>query len=152
MSSKSRLVILEKKVIDKKLNRMACQILECHTKNLNIQFVGLNERGFQLAKLLTKKIAKLDSSKQVNLFQGHSETEFSIEQMNKLNAKSPIILVDDVLNTGRSIFHLLSILTEIKPAQLEICVLAVRHHKRFPNSCKLCGFNHCYHLTGAYLF
>ena len=85
-----------------------------------------------MAKLLIKKIAKLDADKVVTLFQGHSEQSCSVEQMNKINAKWPIILVDDVLNTGRSVFHLLAMLAEIKPNQLEICVLAVRHHKRFP--------------------
>jgi len=132
MTTKSRLVILEKTVIDKKLNRLACQILESHTASSEIQFVGLNERGYQLAKLLIKKMSKLDFAKKLKLFQGHTEHEFVIEKKEELGSKSPIILVDDVLNTGRSIFHLLTILSDVQPDQLEICVLADRHHKKFP--------------------
>lgn len=132
MATKNRLVILEKEDIGKKLNRLACQILENHTASAQIQFIGLNERGYQLAKLLIQRIKKLDKTKDMALFQGHSENAFSIDSKEKIKAAVPLIVVDDVLNTGRSIYFLLSELASIKPKQLEICVLANRHHKQFP--------------------
>ena len=132
MATKERLVILKKDDIGKKLNRLACQILENHTQTEHIQFIGMNERGYQLAKLLIEKIKRLDKTQKTSLFQGLSEKSVEIVNQNKLESKNAIIVVDDVLNTGRSIYFLLAHLAEIKPRQLEICVLAHRHHKQFP--------------------
>lgn len=127
----NKLVILESKDIEKKINRLACQMAENHILNKDIQFIGLNERGYKLAELIIKKI-KGHGSLKCKIFQGYTEGKIEIEKLEKINAKLPIIIVDDVLNTGRSIYHLLSLLSPIAPNQLEIAVLANRHHKQFP--------------------
>lgn len=132
MSAKSKLVILEKKAIEHKLNRLACQILENHATESKLQFIGLNERGFKLAQEIKKRMLKLDKSKSIDIIQGITEKEILIPKKDKIDAQVPIVIMDDVLNTGRSIFYLLSDLASIKPKNVQICVLADRHHKKFP--------------------
>ena len=132
MAGKERLVIAEKGEIEKKLNRLACQILENHANDSALQFIGLNNRGYQLAQMIVKKISHLDKNTSCALFQGYAEDTIEIEKREELIRTHPIIIVDDVLNTGRSLYHFLSNLSGIEPKQLEICVLAHRHHKQFP--------------------
>jgi pyrimidine operon attenuation protein/uracil phosphoribosyltransferase len=127
----NKLVILESKDIAKKINRLACQIAENHILNKSIQLIGLNERGYKLAELIITKI-KSHGSLKCSLFQGHTEKNYAIEDLDKVNPKQPIIIVDDVLNTGRSVYHLLSLIAPAAPHQLEIAVLANRRHKQFP--------------------
>mgnify|MGYP000244674876 CR=1 FL=1 len=127
----TKLVILAAEEINKKLNRLACQIAENHAKDQHLQFIGLNTRGYKLAELLCQKVKEYIDVSTI-IFQGYTENANEILAMENLKANQPIIIVDDVLNTGRSIYHLLSLLSPISPVQLEIGVLANRHHKQFP--------------------
>lgn len=127
----NKLVILEAQDIQKKLNRLACQIAENHAESKQVQIIGLNERGYKLAQLIIKNI-KSHAPLECKLFQGYTEKETQIPELKKVSSKLPIIIVDDVLNTGRSVYHLLSLFSEIEPQLLEIAVLADRHHKQFP--------------------
>jgi len=132
MSAKNKLVILEKKAIENKLNRLACQILENHSTAIKLQFIGLNERGYKLSQEIKKRILKLDKQKSIEIIQGFTEGKTRIDKKEDLNPKLPIVIMDDVLNTGRSIYFLLSDLASIQPANVQICVLADRHHKKYP--------------------
>ncbi len=132
MPAKNKLVILKKEDINHKLNRLACQILEKHADAKTIQFVGLNKRGYSIALLLQDLIGKLDKTIKINLYQGKTEQEIAIDDFKKLEGNIPIIVVDDVLNTGGSMYKLLTYLGQINPSQIQICVLADRKHKKFP--------------------
>ena len=127
--------------IERAVTRMAHQILEANKGADNIALVGIVTRGDLLAKMLVHKIeeiegvkvplGKLDISFYRDDFATHMSPEvhstdipFSIDGMT-------IVLVDDVLYTGRTIRAALDALMDIgRPAAVELAVLVDRGHRR----------------------
>ena len=126
--------------IERAVTRMAHQILEANKGAENLALVGIVTRGDLLAKMLVHKIeeiegvkvplGKLDISFYRDDFATHMSPEvhstdipFSIDGMT-------IVLVDDVLYTGRTIRAALDALMDIgRPAAVELAVLVDRGHR-----------------------
>ena len=130
--------ILTNKQIDQKLRRLAYEILERNHDEKSLIFLGINKNGYKFAKLLkdhfddinvgTKTAlgsVKLNASNPIK-----DDIEIDFEEKN-LNKKC-IIIVDDVANTGRTIFYATKPLMEFLPKKLEAAVLVDRKHKQFP--------------------
>ena len=129
--------------IERAVTRMAHQILEANKGADNLALVGIVTRGDLLAKMLVHKIeeiegvkvplGKLDISFYRDDFATHMSPEvhstdipFSIDGMT-------IVLVDDVLYTGRTIRAALDALMDIgRPAAVELAVLVDRGHRELP--------------------
>ncbi len=124
-----------------KLDRLAYEIYENNINEPEIVFVGIADRGVDIAKVLKKKVEKISNIK-IKLVIAHIDKEspvnshlsesFSIKGRN-------ILIVDDVANSGKTIlFVLKNFLTEI-PSKIQIAVLIDRKHKRFPVSSDYIG-------------
>jgi pyrimidine operon attenuation protein/uracil phosphoribosyltransferase len=129
--------ILDSKQIEQKIKRLAFQILEINHEEDKIFLLGINTKGLQFAKKLANQIGKI------------SDTEVVLHNI-KINAANPtatdieidtdisqlknkcLIIVDDVANTGRTLFYACKPLMEIVPKKLEVAVLIDRKHKSFP--------------------
>lgn len=129
--------ILSHNDIQQKVKRIAIHILENNYSEKEIFLVGINKNGYNFAKLLYDELSTYEKVKLhlVNL---------------KLNPKSPLkeditidhdlplmknkvsIIIDDVANTGRTIFYAFKPFLEIMPKKLEVAVLVNRKHKSFP--------------------
>ena len=129
--------ILDNKHINQKVRRLAYQIYESNPKVKNLVFLGINNNGLAFAKLLKSEFdhisgldstlggIKLDASNPVG-----SEVELLLE---KTNLKSKhLIVVDDVANTGRTLFYSMKPLLDYLPKKIEVAVLVDRKHKSFP--------------------
>jgi len=129
--------ILNHQQIKHKINRLAYQILENNFQTKKLIFAGINNNGLAFAKKLKQvydKIAKHKSELAAIKLNPASPTSeeitFNID-IKTLNKKS-IIIVDDVANTGRTIFYATKPLMEYIPKQVEVAVLVDRKHKTFP--------------------
>ena len=129
--------------IERAVTRMAHQILEANKGAENLALVGIVTRGDLLAKMLVHKIeeiegvkvplGKLDISFYRDDFATHMSPEvhstdipFSIDGMT-------IVLVDDVLYTGRTIRAALDALMDLgRPSRVELAVLVDRGHRELP--------------------
>lgn len=138
--------------IERAVTRMAHQILEANKGAENLALVGIVTRGDLLAKMLVHKIeeiegvkvplGKLDISFYRDDFATHMSPEvhstdipFSIDGMT-------IVLVDDVLYTGRTIRAALDALMDIgRPAAVELAVLVDRGHRELPIRADFVGKN-----------
>ena len=60
------------------------------------------------------------------------ESEVEIGLAKKDLNKKVIVLVDDVANTGRTIFYAIKPLLEVLPKKIQVAVLVDREHKSFP--------------------
>lgn len=60
------------------------------------------------------------------------EYEPSIELSDEDLRNKPVIIVDDVANTGRTIFYAVQPLLKVVPKKVEVAVLVDRKHKSFP--------------------
>ena len=129
--------LLDKKQIAQKIQRLAYEILEQHYNESAIILAGINNNGMGFAKLLHKKLLSL-SDMQIQLTRirlspaDPLSTEVIIEMPEAELADQVIIVVDDVANTGRTIFYACKPLMNILPKKVEVAVLVDRKHKSFP--------------------
>ena len=138
--------ILDAQKIELKLDRMAFQALELTYGNDNLVILGIEPGGgFDLAKIIAAKIGKYDPEKKVefssiyiNKPEPLSEEAYLKDELN-LNNKT-ILLIDDVGNSGRTLFYALKPLTKFYPKKIIIAILVDRTHKTFPIKADIVGF------------
>jgi len=137
--------------IDRTLVRLAHEILE-KTQDLDrLAFIGIRRRGVPLAQRLSRKIESLENRKipvgilDINLYRDDlstvdikpvvSATEIPFEVAGK-----DIILMDDVLYTGRTIRAALDALFDHgRPARVSLLVLIDRGHRELPIEARYVG-------------
>ena len=145
-------VCMDADEIERSLTRIAHQILEANKGAGNIALVGIVTRGDLLAKRLAEKIeaiegtkvplGKLDISFYRDDFATHLSPEVhSTDILFDLDGKD-VVLVDDVLYTGRTIRAALDALMDIgRPAAVELAVLVDRGHRELPIRADFVGKN-----------
>lgn len=129
--------IIQHKQIKQKIKRLSIEILERNSKATEIYLIGVNNRGFRFAELIKKEMDRYKLTKtylvnvQVNTTDPvNEEVKLSIDAQ-KLHGHT-LILVDDVANSGRTLFYATKPLLDILPKKLEAAVLVDRTHKKFP--------------------
>ena len=129
--------ILDKEQILRKIQRLTVEILERNYSQTDIILAGINNNGLVMAQLLMSELI-LRTQAQVTLTRLRvnpaAPTEHPIfldMPLEAVNGKV-IIVVDDVANTGRTLFYALRPLLEALPKKVEVAVLVDRKHKSFP--------------------
>ena len=146
-------ILLDSKKIDLILNRLVCQLIENHKDFKNTVLIGLQPRGTYLIekilKIFKKKYPSIDIKSGIldftffrddfrrsekTLKASSTQINFSIENKN-------VVLIDDVLFTGRSIKAALSSMDSYgRPNSIELLVLIDRRYKReIPIQANYCG-------------
>jgi pyrimidine operon attenuation protein/uracil phosphoribosyltransferase len=129
--------ILNQHQIQQKLQRLAIEILERNHREPEIILAGINSNGMRFAQMLGNELRNKSAIPvrltRIRLSPANPlEKEVVIEMpMDELHDKS-IIIVDDVANTGRTLFYAIKPLLSILPKKVEIAVLVDRTHKAFP--------------------
>ena len=142
MKTKSK--IKDVKAIGRSMRRIALEIVEYNKSMENVYLVGIKSRGVPMADRLSiylKEIEKLDvktgiidislyrddlSKVAENPVHNGTHIDFEVE-----NAK--IILIDDVLYTGRTVRAAIDAILDIgRPKEIQLCVLIDRGHKELP--------------------
>ena len=129
--------ILSNKEIEQKINRLGHQIIENCFQEKKIHIIGIVGNGVILAKRLSSIITK-NSDIKVNNFEiiiNKSEPlskkiEFSSDINSLENAF--IILVDDVLNSGKTMQYALTEILKIPTKAIKTVALVDRKHRKFP--------------------
>lgn len=137
--------ILDADQVRRKIARLAAEILERHFEHGRLYLVGVNNNGYETARLLRDGIDAEGYGLDVQLRRVrlspadplHGGIDFEGEVAD-LDAEH-VILVDDVANTGRTAFYATAPLTRVLPKSLEVAVLVDRKHKSWPVSCDYVG-------------
>jgi len=137
--------------IDRTLVRLAHEILE-RTANLDqLAFIGIRRRGVPLAQRLAAKIETLENRKipvgtlDINLYRDDLSTVDIKPILNATDIQfevedKEIVLMDDVLYTGRTIRAALDGLFEQgRPARVQLLVLIDRGHRELPIEARYIG-------------
>lgn len=129
--------ILEHNRICHIIERMAWQIYENHYKADEIFFVGITPRGNILSHLLADHLKKI-SHLSIHAFELSLDKEKPhlhpiqiTPVLPDLNEKH-VVLVDDVLNSGSTLFYAFKPFLNYHLSSLTTVVLVDRNHKRFP--------------------
>lgn len=131
-----KVLILNHTQIQQKINRIAYQILEDNIDEKEIILAGVIARGHRLAIRLQKVLQEICSLKitlaAIELNKESSKLESAINIPLKECENKVVILVDDVLNSGRTIAYGLGVFLNIPLKKLRSVVLIDRSHKLFP--------------------
>lgn len=136
MSSKKTL-ILNKEQIHQKSKRIAYQIVEDNFDEPAIVLVGLAERGYVFAERLQKLLQEIAPDKTFELIKVTvQKTKRSLEAHTDVPvdiAKNKVvILIDDVLNSGRTLAYGLGVFLNVPLKRMRTAVLIDRSHHQFP--------------------
>jgi pyrimidine operon attenuation protein/uracil phosphoribosyltransferase len=146
-------ILLDSKKIDLILNRLVCELVENHKDFNNTVLIGLQPRGTYLIEkildIFKKKYPNINIKSGIldftffrddfrrsekTLKASSTQINFSIENKN-------VVLIDDVLFTGRSIKAAMSSIDSYgRPNSIELLVLIDRRYKReIPIQANYCG-------------
>jgi pyrimidine operon attenuation protein/uracil phosphoribosyltransferase len=129
--------ILSSTQINQKINRLAIEILENNYTEKKIILAGINNNGLGFAKLLMRAIQKISEIEVIlaNLTlnpAAPTSAEVTIDIDDSTFKNSVVVIVDDVANTGRTIFFAFKPFLDILTKKVEVAVLVDRKHKSFP--------------------
>ena len=128
--------ILEQDQIDKIIKRIAYQILENNIEELEIFLIGIKNNGYVLAELIYHQLKQISNlnitlySIQINKKDPLKSIEHNFD-LKKMKNKS-IVLIDDVLNSGRTLLYGVKFLLDIPLSNFNTAVLIDRNHKKYP--------------------
>lgn len=139
----SNKILLNSKDIEIILHRLACQLIENHNDFSNTVLIGLQPRGTYLAKRLVEllqnkyniknpEIGFLDITFYRDDFRRREEPlKAETTNINFLIEDKKVVIIDDVLYSGRSIRAALSALQSFgRPEKIELLVLIDRRFSR----------------------
>ena len=145
MKLKSR--VFDENAIARAIVRIAHEIIERNETNDNIILVGVKTRGVPLAKRISECIfSKIDNSKRIpvgSLDITNFRDDIKKVPVNKelisfgdipedIQGKT-VVLVDDVIYTGRTIRAALDAIIDIgRPAKIQLAVMVDRGHRELP--------------------
>lgn len=136
--------ILSKSNIEQKIKRMSYEILELHYQADEIIILGIEGGGVHLANLIADSISQIRDIKTttnficINKKDPYSQKPFIRKNPEQL-AHKHIIIVDDVGNSGSTLFHAIQAVYDIQPKSLHMAVLIDRTHKKFPIKADIIG-------------
>lgn len=129
--------ILNDHQIKRKITRLAYEIVENNFEEAEIILAGINRNGMSFAKLLFDQLVLISKQRFLlcNLKLNPAdplayEVQMSIPER-ECEGKV-VIVVDDVANTGRTVFYACKPLLKTLPKKVEVAVLVDRTHKSFP--------------------
>jgi len=136
MTSEKNLV-LEDAQVRQKIRRMAYEIYENNFSEKSIVLAGIEGQGYALSQLLMKEITSISplevTTVKVSLDkEAPQKNEVSIDAPLETLKKKTIVLIDDVLNTGRTLAYGMKPFLSVEVKKIEVAVLVNRSHPRFP--------------------
>ena len=115
--------------------RLAYQILENNINEDEILLVGIKEKGYEIAKIIEQKLKDISSSK-VHLksitIDKKNPNQISEVDINFDIIPKSVYLVDDVLNTGKTLMFAVNSLLKYDFKLIKTLVLIDRNHKKYP--------------------
>ena len=127
---------MDSKRINDCAHRISYQIVETSINKKEIIIIGIKENGFIFAQKIHDFLKKITDQKielmsvEINK-KSHHENITLKNKFNEIN-NSSVILIDDVLNTGKTLMYTIKFLLNYKINQLKTAVLIDRNHKDFP--------------------
>lgn len=150
---KKERVVLDSKGIDRALTRIAHEILERNKGVEDLVLIGIRSRGVHLAERLRRKFEQVDGVRvpmgivDITLYRDDLSRSRQQPQVKATRVDFPIddrrvVLVDDVLFTGRTVRAALDALVDLgRPRNVQLCVLVDRGHRELPIRADYVGKN-----------
>ncbi len=153
MNLKEKMTVMDPEAINKALERIAHEIIEEFKSVEDIAIIGIKNRGAYLGQRLAVKIEQIFGRKpnigalditlyRDDLTQASEQPVVHATEIGFDIDDKKIILVDDVLFTGRTIRCALDALIDFgRPAKIQLAVLIDRGHRELPIKADYVGKN-----------
>ena len=138
--------ILDTLQISRTLNRMAYEVYEKNYNEKELLLVGIEGNGYKVAErlyeILTKissikiKLSKLKLDKE-NPWKGEPQVSFT----DKDYSNKAVIVIDDVLNSGKTVMYAVKPFLNKPVKRLNVLVLVDRSHSRYPVKADFVGLS-----------
>ena len=129
-------MILDNDKILRICNRLACQIVEVSDGSNKIVLVGIKEKGFEIAKIIEKQIKSFSNNKvklyPIKIEKINNKINSEIKFEHKFSNDCLIFIIDDVLNTGKTLFKCVNYFFNAEYVNIKTIVLIDRDHKKYP--------------------
>ena len=143
----SKTLILTADQIERKLQRMARELLEVHAHAPEVVLVGIAGQGEAVAERLARILAGIaPEMRTVRMtLRLHKQdpagkpAEFSAPH-EVLRGKA-VVVVDDVLNSGRTLIHAVRHVLDAGAERITAAILVDRIHRSFPVRADVCGLS-----------
>lgn len=136
--SERKLLILNQQQISQKIDRLAYQVYEDNLQESEIIIAGIVDHGFTLAGRLKEVLERISPIRvtlmKIELDKNSTHLAASTDLEIDSVKNKVIILVDDVLNSGRTLAYGLGIFLDVPLKKLRTLVLVDRNHRNFPVS------------------
>ncbi len=151
MNIKSKIV--DKEGFDRILTRISHEILEKNTGSKDLVLIGMRTRGEFIARRIQEKINSIDKGNipfgvlDVTLYRDDFRTRLKQPDVSVSNItfdinEKNVVLVDDVLYTGRTVRSALNALMDFgRPSTIQLCILVDRGHRELPIRADYVGKN-----------
>jgi pyrimidine operon attenuation protein/uracil phosphoribosyltransferase len=138
-------LILSRTQTLQKIKRIAYEVYENNFQEEEIILAGIYDKGYLFAKLLQQELTAISPIKSVLV-------KVSLDKMAPLQSdiyldcdtdmlrNKVIVLLDDVLNTGRTLAYSLKPFLNVEIKKLHTAVLVDRNHKQFPIAADYIGY------------
>ena len=152
MPYKTKTVVMDSRAVERSLTRIAHEILEANDGASSIALVGIVTRGDMLAAELARRIEQIEGVKvpvgrlDITFYRDDIEQYLS-PQVHMTDIKftlegKTVVLVDDVLYTGRTIRAAMDALRDFgRPDRIQLAVLVDRGHRELPIRADFVGKN-----------
>lgn len=139
-------LLLTHEQIQQKINRMAYQLFENNFTETELVIAGIEQRGFVLAERIQKALAKFSQQK-VSLLSIEVEKDLPYQTFQnkeidkKIFEHKVVIVIDDVLNSGKTLIYGVNQFLHAPVKKISTLVLIDRNHKRFPINADYVGLS-----------
>lgn len=138
-------LILSDTQVRQKIKRIAYEIYENNFQEKEVILAGIHEQGYELANLLLEELKQIATFKvtligvKLDKF-APTQSEITLSCDTNAIKNKCIILIDDVMNTGRTMAYSLKPFLNVKVKKIETAVLVNRSHTQFPISTQYAGY------------
>jgi len=136
--------ILDSDDVAIRLKRMAFELYERNYEAESLTVIGIDQRGGYLARQIVGHLEQA-SNKEIQYIAAHLDREvetigidLEIDDVSELAGK-PLVVVDDVLYSGKTMLHVVAILLHAAPSSIQTAVLIDRGHRSLPVSADSIG-------------
>ena len=139
-------LVLNKEQVQQKVDRLAWQIYEQNYKEKEIIITGIEKRGVLVAQKIADKLMNISSIKvklaTVRLDKDNPyEKEIEVDITEDEFKDKVLILVDDVLNSGKTLIYGTKYFLSVPIKRLSTVVLVDRNHNHFPIKADFVGLS-----------
>jgi len=135
--NRNQTLLLNSKQISQRINRIAYQVYEDNYNEKEIIIIGIIKNGYLLAEKIQKALNQICDIP-TKLFElridKHNtvENEVTISGSREEMVGKSIVLVDDVLNSGKTLIYSMKAILQTDTKKIRTVLLVDRDHRRYP--------------------